>query len=194
MVSGGRAHGWPGAISRAKPNWLVTQTPLIGSQGWLANQPSTCLRNPDWVRIFQIALHRRLVLVTGRTPPSGSGSIKPWTPCLSARFPVAIEFQSMGDSIGCSESSLPITPAETNRSRFGISPASRSGWLIFQSAASQRRKRTFFASRSDMANDLRSINRIRTDRHEPETYAFQARGVRHPCRIRSLPEMAVFAG
>ena len=44
-------------------NALVTTVPLIGSAGWLAHQPTTLVRIPAWVRIFQIALHFRDVLV-----------------------------------------------------------------------------------------------------------------------------------
>ena len=51
--------------------------------------------------MFQSALHLREVLVYGRAPPfTGSGSMKPWMPCLSANLPVATEFHSIGERIG----------------------------------------------------------------------------------------------
>jgi len=47
--------------------------------------------------MFQMALHLREVLLTGRIPlPSGFGSTKPRMPCFCASFPVAMEFQRIG--------------------------------------------------------------------------------------------------
>src|SRR3954447_25118527 len=68
-------------------------------------------------------------------------------PCLCGRFPVAIEFHSIGDKIGCSVARLLITPSPMKRSNVGIKPASSSGWMIFQSAASQPISNTRFARR-----------------------------------------------
>ena len=48
--------------------------------------------------MFQIALVRRETVVIGRIPPPrGTGSVKPWIPCLNGRFPVAMEVHSMGE-------------------------------------------------------------------------------------------------
>ena len=61
---------------------LDTIAPRIGSAGSVARWPTTSEGNSDWVRMFQIALHRRVRDPTGRRPErSGSGSTKPWTPC-----------------------------------------------------------------------------------------------------------------
>ena len=121
----------------------------MGSAGWLANQPRAWVLNPCWVRIFQMALTLREVLETGRRPPvCGSGSMKPWMPCLSARFPVAMEVHSMGERMGRSVARFPITPLLTRSLSAGISPRSRSGLITFQSAASQPISRTFLARRS----------------------------------------------
>jgi hypothetical protein len=51
--------------------------------------------------MFQIALVLRPRLVMGRAPPeAGSGSEKPWMPCLWARLPVAMLVHSIGESTG----------------------------------------------------------------------------------------------
>jgi hypothetical protein len=89
--------------------------PAIGSAGCEANQFTTTLRSPDCERIFHSALLLREVLLTGRMPlPSGEGSTNPRMSCLSARLPVAIEFQRMGERIGCSVAICPLTPFSTN--------------------------------------------------------------------------------
>src|SRR5205807_2599120 len=120
----------------AMPNWFDTHTPLIVSAGWLAYHPIAWQRLPAWLRIFQIALHCRLVLETGRRPaPSGVGSTNPRMPCCGARFPVAMLVQRIGESIGWSVRIFPETPPSTIRWRLGMRPASISGWIICQSAA-----------------------------------------------------------
>lgn len=122
-------------------------TPLIGSAGWLANQPTAWVRIPSWVSIFQRALQVRLVLVIGRIPePSGRGSVKPWMPCLAGRLPVAMEVHSIGESIGWRVARLPQTPCSIKRLRLGISPLANKGRMIFQSAASQPISNTFSVS------------------------------------------------
>ena len=76
----------------------------------MANQPTIFDFSPFWLRIFQIALHFREVLLTGPMPlPSAKGSVKPQIPCLSARFPVAIDVHSIGESTGCIVAKFPRT-------------------------------------------------------------------------------------
>src|SRR5262249_1257165 len=72
-------------------------------------------------------------------------SAKPWMPCLSARLPVAIEFHSTGERMGCKVARLPITPWLMRSSSAGIKPCSSRGVATFQSAASQPISRTFLA-------------------------------------------------
>ena len=72
-----------------------------------------------------------------------STSVKPQTPCLNACLPVAMEVQSIGESIGRRLARLPITPALMTFSRTGSSPLSNNGWMIFQSAESQPTSKTF---------------------------------------------------
>jgi hypothetical protein len=118
-------------------------TPLIGSAGWLGHHPVTMLRSPFWLRMFHSALHFRERLVTGCTPrPSAEGSLNPCTPCLNGRLPVAMEVHSIGDSGGCRVVICAIAPFSTSRWRLGILPASISGLMTFQSAASQPMSRT----------------------------------------------------
>ncbi len=64
-------------------------------------------------------------------------------PCLKGRFPVAIDVQSIGESGGFSVATRPMAPRSTRLCRLGILPASMSGWMAFQSAASQPMKRIF---------------------------------------------------
>src|SRR5579859_6478286 len=93
--------------------------------------------------MFQTAFDFRERFVTGRTPlPSGAGSVKPWMPCLNGRFPVAMEVHSIGESGGCSVAICPMAPFLTSRWTLGILPASMSGWMTFQSAASHPTRRT----------------------------------------------------
>lgn len=93
--------------------------------------------------MFHTALHLRERLLTGWTPPpSGVGSEKPWMPCLKGRLPVAMEVQSMGESGGWSVATWAMQPFSTSRWICGIWPASMSGWITFQSAASQPMRRT----------------------------------------------------
>src|SRR5437660_11325306 len=68
-----------------------------------------------------------------------------------------------------------MTPAETSRSKLGISAASRSGWMIFQSAASQPSKSTFFARRSDMTDNLHNRSRSRMQATSHGGYGSSAR-------------------
>ena len=63
-------------------------------------------------------------------------------PCLNGRLPVAMEVHSIGESGGCSVAICPLAPFSTRRRRLGILPASMSGWMTFQSAASQPTRRT----------------------------------------------------
>src|SRR5579863_7729310 len=87
--------------------------------------------------MFQSAFDFLDRLLTGCTPrPSGVGSEKPWMPCLNGRFPVAMEVHNIGESGGCSVEICAIAPFSTSRWTFGILPASISGWITFQSAAS----------------------------------------------------------
>ena len=124
-------------------NWSVIMTPLIGSAGLVANQPTIFDFSPFWLRMFQIALHFREVLLTGPMPlPSAKGSVKPQIPCLSARFPVARDVHSIGESGGWSVAICPVAPSFTSRCRLGILPPSMSGKIIFQSAASHPISRT----------------------------------------------------
>ena len=96
--------------------------------------------------MFQIALVERPRLVIGRTPPlTGSGSEKPWMPCLWARLPVAMLVQSIGESTGDRVERLPTTPLRASRSRWGMRPASSKGPITFQSAASQPSSNTLGA-------------------------------------------------
>src|SRR5262245_10303944 len=98
--------------------------------------------------MFQTALTLRDRFVTGRTPPPlGTGSAKPSTPCLYARLPVAMDVHSIGERTGWSVAGLAIAPWFTIRSSVGSAPASLSGWITFQSAASQPISRTLGASR-----------------------------------------------
>ncbi len=104
-------------------NWSVIITPLIGSAGLVANQPTMLDLSPFWLRMFQIALHLREVLRTGPMPvPSGKGSVKPQMPCLSARLPVAMEVHSIGESTGCIVARLPRTPPLMSWAKAGIWP------------------------------------------------------------------------
>ena len=75
--------------------------------------------------------------------PSGVGSENPWIPCLNGRFPVAIDVQSIGESGGCNVAMCAIDPCSTSLCTLGIFPASISGLITFQSAASQPMRRTF---------------------------------------------------
>ncbi len=63
-------------------------------------------------------------------------------PCLNGRFPVAMEVHSIGESGGCSVAICPVAPFSTRRWTLGILPASMSGWMTFQSAASHPTSRT----------------------------------------------------
>ncbi len=138
--------GWASLRSSgrwARWYWSETITPSIGSAGWLGHQPMTMLRRSFWLRMFHSAFDVRERLVTGRTPlPSGAGSVKPWMPCLNGRFPVAMEVHSIGERGGCSVAICPVAPFQTRRSTLGILPASMSGWMTFQSAASHPTSRT----------------------------------------------------
>ena len=88
--------------------------------------------------MFQTALVFRERFVIGRTVPDcGSGSEKPWMPCLYGRLPVAMLVQSIGERAGWSVARFPITPVSTSRPTWGMSPMSTSGEITFQSAASQ---------------------------------------------------------
>ncbi len=101
------------------------------------------LRRPDCEAIFQSASQRRVSVPTGRTPErSASGSTNPLAPCTYARFPVAMLVQRIGESIGESDATFPITPPSMSRSIFGINPPSSSGWITCQSAASQPTSKT----------------------------------------------------
>src|SRR5579871_6019393 len=107
---GGNGHGLSIGAT-AYGNRSETEMPLIGSAGCPANQPRTWVLYPFCVRMFHIAFTLRDVLVTGRTlPVCGSGSMNPRIPCLSGRFPVALELHSMGERIGRKVARLPITP------------------------------------------------------------------------------------
>jgi hypothetical protein len=98
----------------------------------------TWVFSPFCERMFQTALTFRERLVAARTScVTSSTSVKPRMPCLSGSLPVAIEFQIRGEYVGCSVERLPMTPALTSRCKLGISPRSRRGWMIFQSAPSQ---------------------------------------------------------
>jgi hypothetical protein len=89
-----------------------TMTPLMGSTGWLGHQPMTLERRPCWLRMFQIALVLRpsFEMAAPRRRP-GSGSAKPWMPCLKGRLPVAMLVQSIGESTGCRVVRLPMDAA-----------------------------------------------------------------------------------
>jgi len=101
------------------------------------------LRRPDCEAIFQSASQRRVSVPTGRMPErSASGSTNPLAPCTYARFPVAMLVQRIGESIGESDATFPITPPSMSRSIFGINPPSSSGWITCQSAASQPTSKT----------------------------------------------------
>ena len=111
--------------------------------------------------MFQTALVRRPRLLIGRTPPV-SGSLNPCTPCLNARFPVAIDVHNMGESTGTRVLRLPMTPRDKKRSRCGIAPSSSSEVMIFQSAASQPISRTLSVKGAGKAFIAR-LNRARSD-------------------------------
>ena len=87
-------------------------------------------------------------------PVCGSGSLKPQMPCLSGRFPVAMEFHSMGERIGRSVARFPMTPRLMRNSSAGILSGIEQGVITFQSAASQPTKRTRFASRVHLLSAL----------------------------------------
>lgn len=58
---------------------------------------------------------------TGLMPlPSGNGSVKEITPCLSGYMPVEILVHSIGEKGGSSVARLPIVPSFTNLSSEGI--------------------------------------------------------------------------
>src|SRR5580700_8500176 len=115
----------------------------MGSAGWLGHQPITTLRRSFWLRMFHSAFDVRERFVTGRTPlPSGAGSVKPWMPCLNGRFPVHMEVHSIGERGGWSVAICPVAPFLTSHWTLGILPASMSGRITFQSAASHPTKRT----------------------------------------------------
>ncbi len=57
-------------------------------------------------------------------------------PCWNGRFPVAMDVHSIGESGGWSVAICPLAPFFTRRCTLGILPASMSGWMTFQSAAS----------------------------------------------------------
>src|SRR5690554_5156718 len=108
--------------------------------------------------MFQRALTRRVVPRTGRTPcPSSAGWMKFRMPWRSAVCPVAMLVQSIGENGGSSVARLPMTPRLTRRSRVGMWPASRSGVMIFQSAASQPMRRTLLARRSGMGDSVGTL-------------------------------------
>src|ERR1044071_4541758 len=104
-ISSVRREGWtaPGGTGQGSPgrasvpmNSDDTQTPLTGSAGWEAYHATACVLYPFWLRMFQIALVVREVLLDIRTPsPPGTGSMNPWIPCLSGSLPVAIDVQRM---------------------------------------------------------------------------------------------------
>ena len=94
----------------------------------LPSGPTTFERKPHCVSMFHSALHLRLVLDEGRTPPpSGFGSVKPWTPCCAGRLPVAIEFHNIGERIGRVVARFPQAPVPMSDAVVGISPCSISG-------------------------------------------------------------------
>src|SRR5579871_1175516 len=101
------------------------------------------LRSRFWLKMFQMALLRRDRFVTGWTPrPSGVGSENPNMPCWKGRFPVAMEVHSIGERGGCMVAICPAAPCSTRRCVACIFPASMSGWMTFQSAASHPTRRT----------------------------------------------------
>ena len=82
-----------------------------------------CCAGQDCEAIFQSALQRRVWVPTDRTPErSANGLTNPLAPCAYARFPVAMLVQRIGESIGESDATFPITPPSMSRSRFGINP------------------------------------------------------------------------
>ena len=89
--------------------------PRIGSAGLLGHQPTMLLENPLCVRIFQIALVFREMVVIGRMcEPSGAGSVNPWMPCLKGRLPVEIDVHNIGESTGCNVARLAMVPFSTS--------------------------------------------------------------------------------
>ena len=71
----------------------------------ITSQPTLTENIPE-----RLTLSRRAGIRARSAILIGSGSINPWMPCLSASLPVATEFQSIGDRIGCRVARLPITP------------------------------------------------------------------------------------
>ena len=127
---------------------LVVTLPLIGSAGCDAYQPTTLVAKPFCDRMFHSALVLRVVLdETCKPEPSGFGSTKLSTPCLSAVLPVVIELQRSGESLGSSVPRSAREPASTKRRRFGILPAANSLLIRIQSAASQPMMRSRVAVR-----------------------------------------------
>ena len=123
--------------------WFETIAPRIGSAGCDAYHPTTFERRPHCVRMFHSAFARRLVLAVVRMPaPSGSGSVNPSTPCASARLPVAMVFQRIGERIGRVVARLPAAPRSSRPASVGIRPCASSGSIICQSAASQPTRST----------------------------------------------------
>ena len=93
--------------------------------------------------MFQSALAVRPRQLVGRQSPlTGSGSRSERIPWRFERNPVATVVQASGAIDGVTLTHSPIAPAATSRASAGSFPASRSGWMTFQSAASQPTKST----------------------------------------------------
>jgi hypothetical protein len=122
--------------------------PLIGSAGWPANQPSTCVLYPRCVRMFQIAFTLREVLVTGRTPPvCGSGSMNPENAVLIRPLAGGNGIPKHGRKNRPQRGQIPdhsmINKIVERRHQALI----EKGLMIFQSAASQPISSTFLMRR-----------------------------------------------
>ena len=130
---------------------FVTTPPRMGSAGCEAYQPTTLVVRLFWLRMFQSAFVLRVELDETCSPdPSGLGSTKFSTPCLSAVLPVVIEVQSSGESFGSSVPRSARAPDSTRRRRLGILPAANSRLIRIQSAASQPMTSRRLAGRANM--------------------------------------------
>src|SRR5262245_2373210 len=81
-----------------------------------------------------------------------AASVKPWMPCCSGRFPVAIVVHRLGESVGVRVERWPNDPRSISARRFGHLPCARSGRRTFHSRPSAPTTRTRAAGALDRAH------------------------------------------